>query len=163
MDSESWNLLISFDMTSEEFREVNLPNGLAGHYLIVSKLRESLVVLERVEGANSMVHNVWMPEGDVSKLFTKLFSLNVNAQAILGFRKSGEPIIEMLENENDFELGQVVIYEPHSKHMYNLGFDGTWSTFSVHPYMETLLLLDQPNLTIRNKPTTLNVQDDLVA
>ncbi|KAJ0435428.1 putative F-box domain-containing protein [Helianthus annuus] len=74
-DSRSWNLIISFDMTNEEFGEVNLPNGLAppldGHYLIVSKLRESLVVLEGVEEANRIVYNVWMLEGDVSKSFTK--------------------------------------------------------------------------------------------
>ncbi|KAJ0448966.1 putative F-box domain-containing protein [Helianthus annuus] len=168
MDGESCNLIISFDMTSEEFGEVNLPNGLAhspdGHCLRVSKLGESLVVFEE---ADQMVYNVWMMEGDVSKSFTKRFTLNVNAlhhpQAILGFRKSGEPIIEMLENENDFELGRVAVYEPHSKHMYNLGFDGMSSTFFVYPYMETLLLLDQPNLTIHNEPETLNVQDDLVA
>ncbi|KAJ0799263.1 putative F-box domain-containing protein [Helianthus annuus] len=51
MDGESCNLIISFDMTSEEFGEVNLPNGLAhspdGHCLRVSKLGNLLLCLKR--------------------------------------------------------------------------------------------------------------------
>ncbi|KAM0056855.1 putative F-box associated interaction domain-containing protein [Helianthus debilis subsp. tardiflorus] len=71
----SCNLVISFDMTREEFTQINLPDGLAHKsdypLLSMSKLRESLVVLDH--DAHEMVFVVWMMEDGVSKTFTKLF------------------------------------------------------------------------------------------
>ncbi|KAI3776478.1 hypothetical protein L1987_46263 [Smallanthus sonchifolius] len=57
-------LIISFDITSEEFSEVNLPDCLAHHpcyqTLSMSKLRESLVVLRHDVIERDVV--VWMME-----------------------------------------------------------------------------------------------------
>ncbi|KAI3776480.1 hypothetical protein L1987_46265 [Smallanthus sonchifolius] len=106
------NVIISFDMTSEEFTEVNLPDSLAHqNYLNLSmcKLRESsLVVLERDVAEKDFV--VWMMEDGVPKSFTKLFSVDVNLPhaSVLGFTKRGAPIVE--------NCGVVVVYEPYSEH-----------------------------------------------
>ncbi|XP_076949299.1 uncharacterized protein LOC143621898 [Bidens hawaiensis] len=54
----SYNLIISFDITSERFREVKLSNSLAHHSiwnLSVSKLRESLVVTPRDRSGNDCI------------------------------------------------------------------------------------------------------------
>ncbi|KAJ0781555.1 putative F-box domain-containing protein [Helianthus annuus] len=145
------NLIISFDITSEEFREVGLPNSLAhqcSRNMKISKLRESLVVLEHGAEANNAIFSVWMMGDGVPQLFTKLFTFNVNAPhgaTIRGFRKTGEPIIEIVE---DHGISKLVVYEPHSKQIDNLGCDGLDFFCQVHPYMETLLLLDQPDRNI---------------
>ncbi|KAI3725486.1 hypothetical protein L1987_65274 [Smallanthus sonchifolius] len=139
------NLIISFDMTSEEFTEVNLPDSLAHQtYLNLSmcKLRESLVVLQRDVIETEIV--VWMMEDGVPKSFINLFSVNVNLPlaSVLGFTKSGVPIVE--------NCGVLVVYEPYSEHRDNFGIQGRSFTFSAYPYVETLLLHDQTYLRVYN-------------
>ncbi|KAF5803845.1 putative F-box associated interaction domain-containing protein [Helianthus annuus] len=99
------NLIISFDITGEEFREVNPLDCLAHKSicnLSMSKLRESVLVLERGVEDNNPVIYVWMMQDEVPKTFTKLFSVNSNTPYALlvyvrGFRKTGEPIIEIVK------------------------------------------------------------------
>ncbi|XP_076953399.1 F-box/kelch-repeat protein At3g06240-like [Bidens hawaiensis] len=138
-------LIISFDITTEEVGEVKLPDSFARpHYLTISKLRESLVVLQTVEEPNRMVYNLWMMEGGVPNSFTKIFTFYVNTPSevsLMGFRQRGDPIIR-------FNSGQLVVYESHSRQIDNLGFDGVGNVSFVQPYTETLFLHDQPNLTI---------------
>ncbi|KAJ0568608.1 putative F-box domain-containing protein [Helianthus annuus] len=156
MDGErrSINLIISFDLTSEEFTEINLPDALAHfqcRHLSMSKLRESLVLIQGYL-CNDNVFHVWMMmEDGVPKLFTKMFTICTPGAVVLGvleFRKTGEPIIEILDYSCDpFEDdSSLVVYEPCSKHITNLGISGMCS-FSSYSYKETLLLLDQPDLT----------------
>ncbi|KAJ0781687.1 putative F-box domain-containing protein [Helianthus annuus] len=154
----SCNLIISFDMTSEEFREVNLPDSIAHQFYInlsMSKRNESLVVLEFSGDPNQLVYYVWMMEDGVSNLFTKLFTIDFLTPdgfgcLVRGFRKTGEPIVESLQNENDSN-GQLAVYEPYSKSLNNLGINGMGCSCFVYPYMETLLLLDQPNFITFDK------------
>ncbi|KAI3725458.1 hypothetical protein L1987_65246 [Smallanthus sonchifolius] len=155
----SYNLIISFDMISEEFREVSLPDSLAlaHHYdgkLSMSTLRESLVVLDEVVEAYNPVFGVWMMEdAGVAKSFTKLFTFSVSTPDVIslrGFRKTSEPIVEIIEDYSGF-IGALAVYEPYSKHINNLGINGDNRSFSVYPYMETLLLLDQPDFITYDK------------
>ncbi|KAJ0439848.1 putative F-box associated interaction domain-containing protein [Helianthus annuus] len=109
---ESSNLIVSFDLTSEEFQEIYLPPHLEdyqGEYsLSVSKLWESLVVLERNEVGDATI--VWRMDDDdddddddggggggvPERSFTKLFTINTPHAYIIAvhaFRKSGESII----------------------------------------------------------------------
>ncbi|XP_076926264.1 putative F-box protein At1g32420 [Bidens hawaiensis] len=156
------NLIISFDMTSEEFREVTLPESLTHQYVgyqSIFKLGESLVVLEN--GAS--VFSVWMMEDGVLHSFTKLFSFNVNKPDssiwVLGFRNSVEPIMEISGDDSD--RGQVVVYEPNTKHIDNLlGMNGKEWSFCVYHYMETLLLNDKPDLTVYNGRGTFKFEDE---
>ncbi|XP_076949277.1 F-box/kelch-repeat protein At3g23880-like [Bidens hawaiensis] len=149
MDAEHKFMIVSFDMTSEEFGEVILPNSLAHMGLCLSKVgfRESLVLVAFDLHDINLSFNVWMMGDGVSKSFTKLFTLTPEEDTIFkGFRKSGEPIIEIPEQEGD--CGQLAVYEPYSKHIDSLGIVGKWGTFDVYDYKETLLLLDQPNLMV---------------
>uniref|UniRef100_A0A251UCU8 Putative F-box associated interaction domain-containing protein n=1 Tax=Helianthus annuus TaxID=4232 RepID=A0A251UCU8_HELAN len=63
MDGGSCNLIISYDITSEVFGEVNLPNRLAHspprHWLSLFKLKESLVVLDNVCEQDRIAYDVW--------------------------------------------------------------------------------------------------------
>ncbi|KAI3776471.1 hypothetical protein L1987_46256 [Smallanthus sonchifolius] len=113
----SCNIIISFDNTSEEFSQVNLPRSLTQLDLSMSKLRESLVVLERIGVLSNPTFAVWMMEDGA---FTRLFTVNVNTPnaSVKGFRKSGAPIVELVEPEYDHTL--LIVYEPYSKHIDNL-------------------------------------------
>ncbi|KAF5805473.1 putative F-box domain-containing protein [Helianthus annuus] len=109
---------------------------------------ESLVVLER----DDTVWGVWMMEDGDPKTFTKLFNVSVSIpleSMVLarGFRMTSEAIIGIMDDER----GQLFGYDPCSKHLSNLGIDGEEFSFYVHSYEETLLLLDQQNLTVYNE------------
>ncbi|XP_076955920.1 putative F-box protein At5g62060 [Bidens hawaiensis] len=143
-------LIVSFDMTSEEFGEVNLSNRLARsqHKLHMSKLGESLVLLEHVEEPDRSVYSVWTMEGG-SGLFTQLYTFNVNTPnnvSLLGYRLRGDAIIEITNNG----ITEFVVYERLSKRINNLGFRAS-ELFSAHPYMETLFLHDHPDLTLNTE------------
>ncbi|GJV58764.1 putative F-box domain-containing protein [Tanacetum coccineum] len=104
------NLIISFDMISEVFTEIRLPDNLALN-LNLHKLHGSLVVVEDIYGLE-VDYGVWMMENGDPKSFIKLYTINNNIPAkatiegVFGFRKSGEVIIEVpkcfsLEEEVD--------------------------------------------------------------
>ncbi|XP_076911210.1 F-box protein At1g47810-like [Bidens hawaiensis] len=98
--NERHNLIVSFDLTSEEFREVSLPDSLAYRSsLSMSKLRDSLVVIDY-----SVEANIWMMEDES---FTKLFTVDLNtpnALKVIGFSKSGEAIV-IVSKDNHFGHG----------------------------------------------------------
>ncbi|KAJ0799436.1 putative F-box domain-containing protein [Helianthus annuus] len=133
------NMIISFDLTSEEFEEVDLPDSLAGsRSLDISKLNESLLVLDYRGGA---VCDVWMmSKSDIPKSsFTKLFTVMApNSFSIIGFRKNGQLIMDRMRfHRHDRELE---VYEHELKHKNGLGIYG--SGFSMASYTESLLLLN---------------------
>lgn len=67
--------IVAFDMTSEEFSEVDLPISLTGMIgdLDISKLQRSLVVLQRQEQSNFCV---WTMKNGDRKTFTHIFTIN---------------------------------------------------------------------------------------
>ncbi|XP_076907739.1 F-box protein CPR1-like [Bidens hawaiensis] len=156
-----YNLIISFDMVSEEFREITFPNSLvhkSRDNLWFSSLRKSLVLLEHNDEMTNVV--VWMMDGGVSNSFAKLFTIHAPHAKILRvreFRKSGEPIVQIMEDPFDpdriYVSSSLFVYEPNSKRFSELGISarGAHDLFSVHFYMETLLLLDQPEFAVYDK------------
>ncbi|KAJ0451610.1 hypothetical protein HanRHA438_Chr15g0710861 [Helianthus annuus] len=144
-------------MTSEEFGEVNLPDGLAHHEcsLSMDKLRESLVVVEVCHEANKRVYHVWMIVDGVPKSFQKLYTISTHPPNVLirvvGFRKTGEPLIVLqthLGSANNILAAYepysniLAAYEPYSKSINNLGINERKTIYyNVYSYMETLILL----------------------
>nr|GEY10775.1 hypothetical protein [Tanacetum cinerariifolium] len=138
------NLIMSFDMKSEEFTEIKLPKSLEADPATdfnLYNIRESLVMVQYKE---AYVYIVWkMTEHGVSKSFTKLYTINPTDDVILdmyGFRTSGEPVVKT-ENNPQRDL---FAYDPDSKHMNYIGIPGSTRDFypTVYSYTETLLLLD---------------------
>nr|XP_043632991.1 F-box protein At3g07870-like [Erigeron canadensis] len=154
MDDRTRNtkLIMSFNLTTEEFTKVNLPKSLAlDPYadLYVSNLRDSLAVLKFDMYAQRDFCNVWMMTGHgCTRSFNWLYCIYVPATLIrttLGFRKNGAPIIE-LENVSDdfFNIeNELSIYDPESKSITHIGIHGLEGKFFAHSYKETLLLLGQ--------------------
>nr|XP_043634490.1 uncharacterized protein LOC122605595 [Erigeron canadensis] len=127
-------LIMSFDFTSEEFAQLNLPGHLAldpdAHFSLYN-VRESLAVIEFGGNDNDVL---WMMIRH--GCFNKLYSIATGDSAIFGFRKNGALIIEY---EDVNSLDPVAMYEPESKNITE--FATLKGTSFVHSYKETLLLL----------------------
>ncbi|KAL4578968.1 hypothetical protein LXL04_015103 [Taraxacum kok-saghyz] len=145
------NLILSFDMSTQEFREVELPESLAHQSysnMSVSNLWDSLAVLEYGTKMNKHVCNVWVADRGVRNLFTKIFTINAPYASIktLGFTKSGQAIIEVKDSCK--EEAALVVYEPCSGDINNIGIYGNCGSLFVGSYMETLLLVDKSDCTV---------------
>ncbi|KAK1441057.1 hypothetical protein QVD17_06894 [Tagetes erecta] len=154
-----YNLIVSFDATSEEFGEVHLPHRLSqvdDYNLSISKLRNHVVILELHRDEKG--YGVWMMQSDVCipffvDSFVRIFSINSPDASVKGFRKTGEPVIELMEDGHR----PLVVYDPSSTNVIFLENDVYANSFCVYPYVESLLLLDQPDFTIYdNGKATLN-------
>ncbi|GJT58335.1 hypothetical protein Tco_0993389 [Tanacetum coccineum] len=111
------NMIISFDLITKKFKEGN-------------EVNESVCV-------RIMVHD------GVITSFTKLFTIdrrNLSVNKILGFRKSGEVIMENAMQIPKFAALEV--YEPCSQDTEDLEIYGDADSFFMGSYKETLLLLD---------------------
>ncbi|GJU79872.1 putative F-box domain-containing protein [Tanacetum coccineum] len=164
MDGRSitYHLIMSFDMTSEEFTEVHLPHDLAYHgSLSLSKSLESLVVIQQFIKAGNCSCVVWMMNHGDSVSFTKLFNINTpcgSLYGVLGFKRNGEPIIKKKVDDcktsvtlEDCEPSSVTleVYEPSSKQTNALGIRAkSRSSSFVCFYRETPMLLDQTDGSI---------------
>ncbi|KAJ0693479.1 putative F-box domain-containing protein [Helianthus annuus] len=144
----SYNLIVSFDLITEEFREVNLPGRLAGTSCRFSmyKLGESIAVLELGVEANKLVYRVWMMEDGVTKSFYNLFSFNSHSRdpdvsiiCVCGFRKTDEALIELYDRPSSTRI--LAAYDPYSETINDILIYGRHSSYSVYYCMETLLLL----------------------
>ncbi|XP_076928468.1 putative F-box protein At1g32420 [Bidens hawaiensis] len=140
--------IISFDFTSEEFGELDLPDTLADYRSVFSRhifwLNESLAVLNyREDDAGKRVCDVWkmlkngVPQSSFTKLFTVMHKLEDGR--IIGFQKNGQLMVEHLYRSSILrkELG---VYDPFSGHTSGLGIYGY--AFMMTFYTESLLLLN---------------------
>ncbi|CAH1429558.1 unnamed protein product [Lactuca virosa] len=152
IDSElqTHNPIMSFDMSNESFKVVNLPDSSSSPIqsllelsISIFKLRDTLAMVELRLENDRYVSVVWMMENNVEKSFTKLFKIKMPFRSIvLGFRKSGEAIMEV-ENDDDytFEQSKLVVYDPNLDQFNDVEICGTSESFFVKSYTETLLLI----------------------
>nr|GFB70644.1 hypothetical protein [Tanacetum cinerariifolium] len=146
---EWYNLIMSFDMTTDEFIEIYLPDNLALDPISnfnIYNLRESLVVIQSKREADKLVYHVWKKiEHGVKKAFIELLTINspnASIEYAHGFRTSGEPIVEV---RIDLAEDALFVYEPNSKKLTYTGITAEQDGgvyLKVIPYTETLLLLD---------------------
>ncbi|KAJ9541877.1 hypothetical protein OSB04_028383 [Centaurea solstitialis] len=139
------NLIMSFDLSTDEFREIELPHSLRQSKLSISSVRESVVLLVyyNTNTTNKGVCDVWMMEHGDPKTFTKLYTIKPPHASVFltpGFRDNGEPIIVMYD---DFHPQcSLVVYEPCLEHIKDLGIRGYRYSLSGGFYTESLLLLN---------------------
>ncbi|GKB50759.1 putative pentatricopeptide repeat-containing protein [Tanacetum coccineum] len=144
-------IIISFDLKSEKFGEVCLPERLVhAPELKVMMLNESLGILEYYFEGEMSVCGVWTRKGGANKPFTKIYTVKVEGKwvydKVLGFRNNGEVVKEI--DDDSYVGAGIKVYEPLSGKINGVGINGYRGTFSVKSYMETLLLLDQPDSII---------------
>nr|XP_043616396.1 F-box protein At5g18160-like [Erigeron canadensis] len=142
------NMIMSFDVTTEEFVLVYLPDSLATYRLVdvvLSTRMDSLVVIEKP------CYGVWkMEEHGVTRTFTKLFHIRTPAEETVldrvhGFRNNGEPIIEVINHQ--LQNRGLYAYEPllgRTIKFTGIDIDKEEELIKcVTSYTETLLLFDQ--------------------
>ncbi|GKB84168.1 hypothetical protein Tco_0956440, partial [Tanacetum coccineum] len=148
------NLIISFDMISEEFREIRLPDNLALNllnrdmWLYICKFKESLVVIHFEFNVEKTDWDVWMMENGDPESFRKIYTIKSDNDdlivSVFGSRKSGEPLVEVTKcfrvEKEDYEL---FVYNPNSEQIEYVGISAKYTSFFLSAYTETLLLLDR--------------------
>nr|GFA10700.1 hypothetical protein [Tanacetum cinerariifolium] len=144
------NLIISFDLKSDEFGQVCLPGRLVRmNEFTISKVCESLGLFEYYNDGGKSFCDVWIMKEGVTKLFTKMLSIKAPdawvRYRVLGLRKNGEVISENIDDTNSSVLE---VYEPSSGRISGVGINGSFFSLLVNSYMETLLLLDESNSII---------------
>ncbi|GJT68544.1 probable LRR receptor-like serine/threonine-protein kinase isoform X2 [Tanacetum coccineum] len=140
------HMVVSFDLVTKEFKVVNLPDILTNEIyspmsVSVCKLSGSLVVSAYILAEGALCCGVWVMEHDSS--FRKLFNIGASFDKIFGFRKNGEPIFEIQHANEQFTT--LNVYDPCSQQIKNLsiyGVDGSYGSFVMGTYKESLLLLD---------------------
>nr|GEZ62219.1 hypothetical protein [Tanacetum cinerariifolium] len=92
-----FNFVISFDLKSDKFGEVSLPERLVhAPDLNVTKANESLGLLEHHEEGGMKVCGVWSRKDGANNLFTKIYTIKVEGitfDSVLGFRNTGEVVM----------------------------------------------------------------------
>ncbi|KAF5823755.1 putative F-box domain-containing protein [Helianthus annuus] len=141
-----FELFISFDLSTEEFREIYLPNTLAFHdpmYMYLFKLCDSLIVLQ--EWSMNGIYKVWMMDNGDSKSFTNLCNVNIPnlSSCPLEFRRNGELMMRLTDDSD-----ALIVYNPFLEHMNDLGIEGQCYSSLVSSYTESLILLDQADTLV---------------
>ncbi|XP_059436526.1 F-box/kelch-repeat protein At3g06240-like [Corylus avellana] len=128
------NVIVSFDMEDEAFRELPMPKNLQGE-------QDSRFMVARLDGLLALLwpdmgfHSLWvMKEYGVAESWIKLFNINIaqGLQEVLGFTKNGELLL--------IHYGSLISYEPSQQTWY-FHF-GLFDWLSLDTYVESLVLLN---------------------
>ncbi|GJR92250.1 chitin elicitor receptor kinase [Tanacetum coccineum] len=131
------NMIISFDLKSDEFGVVYLPGRLVHtNVLVLSKVYESLGLFEYYyNDGETRFCDVWIMKEGVTKSFTKMLSIKATHSwvryRVLELRKNGEVIIE---NIDDTDSSILQVYEPSSGRISGVGINGSFGSLKVHQY-----------------------------
>ncbi|XP_057474945.1 F-box protein At3g07870-like [Actinidia eriantha] len=139
------NFIMSFDMVSEVFREIKLPNcslddgALTGSLVV---FRESLCLFARGSEAGNEVWETWVlkEEYDSVGSWSKQFIIDNNQGFSwpLGFMKHGEVLLGTIE-------GELSLYDPKILQVKKLNSNVDPDMLDIFPFMESLVLLDDGN------------------
>ncbi|KAJ9536742.1 hypothetical protein OSB04_un000046 [Centaurea solstitialis] len=97
------------------------------------------------EPDNSETHMVVLWNPSIRKSIAIVVPKNKNAsiETILGFKKTGEPVVKIeFESLDDVDSALIAVYEPHLDHIKDLGICRGAAFFAMCSYNESLLLLD---------------------
>ncbi|XP_071703058.1 putative F-box protein At1g47790 [Rutidosis leptorrhynchoides] len=146
-------LIVAFDLTSEEFKLIEIANFTAPRQKCdISKLRDSLVVLKYSLDRDSVTEKVgcevWMMENVESKtMFKKLYNVKpsyLTPFGVRGFTKCGTPIFVTGKEHDCWKPDGLNVYELKSGRSTKITkLSKEELQFDVYNYHDTLLLLDR--------------------
>ncbi|GKC88766.1 putative pentatricopeptide repeat-containing protein, partial [Tanacetum coccineum] len=135
-----FNTVISFDLKSEKFGEVCLPERLVHLSCIdidLTKVNDSLGLLEYFDEGEESICGVWTRKDCANKPFTKIYTVRVEGKElcsrVLGFRNNGEVVIEL---DDDYEESSIEVYEPSSGHINGVGINGERCAYFSASYLD---------------------------
>ncbi|CAL5391010.1 unnamed protein product [Camellia sinensis] len=135
-----WSFIVlAFDMGGEVFTEMALPNHLV-------KLRDSTTM-------HVMTFHMWiMEEYGVKESWTRRSTIIQLGEfwSVVGLQKNGD-VLMVAEEE------KLVWNDPQSQQIKkHLGINGSYHSFYVVTYMESLVALDAPNGVGKDNPNSLD-------
>nr|GEU55772.1 hypothetical protein [Tanacetum cinerariifolium] len=140
VDGVRFNFVISFDLKNDKFWEVSLPERLVhAPDLNVTKVNESLGLLEYYEEGGMTVCGVWSRKDGANNLFTKIYTIKVEGisfDSVLWFRNTGEVVMELQDADN-YDDSSIGVYEPLSGHIYDVGINGKQEGDSMGPRVQS--------------------------
>ncbi|XP_062152722.1 F-box/kelch-repeat protein At3g06240-like [Alnus glutinosa] len=142
------NVIVSFDMNDEAFREVAMPKSLQGveHLNVTVAIVDGLLALVPFnEWGNEEFYSVWvMKEYGVAESWTKLFDIDIGEglERVIGVTKNGEVLLT--------KAGNLFSYGPSSQQTFDLHIRGATDSFSLDTYVESLLLLNTADGVLGN-------------
>ncbi|KAK9919584.1 hypothetical protein M0R45_028172 [Rubus argutus] len=139
------NSIVWFDMSSEVFGEMMIPQVLRKENVIISRYMNSLGLYEYPEFDEGQPLNMWvMKEYGVVESWAKLFTIQLPGKQVIlrGFRNNGEAVITCLAKS---EYPQILL-NPKTNDIGDFQTNGYDSyDCEVAPFVETLVLIDQPH------------------
>uniref|UniRef100_A0A5B6YYZ6 F-box domain-containing protein n=1 Tax=Davidia involucrata TaxID=16924 RepID=A0A5B6YYZ6_DAVIN len=138
------SLIVAFDMGTEVFRELPLPDGVANTDVLklsITVLGTSLAVIQYEKIWQSDYCWVWvMKEYGVVKSWTKLLTIDMREgiRQVVGFRKNNEVLLSA-------RVRGLVSYDPKMEQIEYLGIHGSNRSFYADAYVESLVLLKGEN------------------
>ncbi|KAK9285496.1 hypothetical protein L1049_024690 [Liquidambar formosana] len=158
------NLIVSFDMGDEVFREIMLPEGIDGGDLwtrdnSVAVFGECLSFVQHDQSFGNDSCCIWvMKEYGVVKSWVKQISIDLQGglSMAFGFRKNGEVLMATCGEEvlmaNCSE--DIVSYDSEVGRIKNSGIRGIPYSFYVDTYIESLVLLNRANGVLGRQATS---------
>ncbi|GFZ12766.1 hypothetical protein Acr_23g0011510 [Actinidia rufa] len=139
------DFIMSFDMVSEVFREIKLPNCSLDDGALTGSLavfRESLCLFARGSEAGNEVWETWVLKEEYGSVgsWSKQFIIDNNQGFSwpLGFMKHGEVLLGTIE-------GELSLYDPKILQVKKLNSNVDPDMLDIFPFMESLVLLDDGN------------------
>nr|GEU73727.1 hypothetical protein [Tanacetum cinerariifolium] len=132
VEISSYDQIISFDMRSEEFKEIRFPDSILGVHvgtsieLLICNFKETLDVLQcnyKYDFCRDL--GVWMMDNGDPKSFENIYTIKSNIpdaliSTVRAFNRNREAVVEMtkeLDEEDEYEL---FVYEPNSQQVNHL-------------------------------------------
>jgi F-box interacting protein len=146
--------VLSFDLRDEVFREMIFPHNMTRLHtdIVTCVFSGSLALLCYDEKRFSC--SIWvMKEYGVVDSWVKQFPIDIARgieKNVLGFRKNGHIILEIMKEVNYWELFS---YDPLCQQATKLEIQKNMHTFCVDTYRENLVLLNQANVVSRRRMT----------
>ncbi|OMO91823.1 hypothetical protein CCACVL1_07011 [Corchorus capsularis] len=126
-------LILSFDMINEKFSTLPLPNfggSLAQYYLQLLDLNGLLGAIVYPREGTEKSFDLWVMNGSWSRQLS--IESVPGVERPLGFWKNGELFLESSNR-------QVVLFDPSTQELKNLGIDAYQNTMQLVPYFESLV------------------------
>ncbi|KAK8637063.1 hypothetical protein V6N13_064493 [Hibiscus sabdariffa] len=126
----SGDLILSFDMVSEKFSTLPLPQTLVGFYSHLLDFNALLGAIFYLGKVTETSFDLWV----MNESWTKQFSIKSvpGVEKLLGFWKNGELFIESSDHE-------LVLFDPSTRELKNLGIHASKWSMQITAYVESLV------------------------
>ncbi|KAA8524834.1 hypothetical protein F0562_011257 [Nyssa sinensis] len=153
------SFIVAFDMGTEAFRELPLPDSVANTDVLklsITVLGTSLTVIQYEKIWQSDYCWVWvMKQYGVVESWTKLLTIDMREgiRQVVGFRKNSEVLLSA-------RVRGLVSYDPKIQQTEYLGIHGSNRSFYADAYVESLVLLKGESGVLGQANTCNAVSDD---